>query len=139
VKRFVLDASVALAWFLDRPTAQYALHVRELLLHGSRAVVPALWRLEIANGFVMAERRGTLTSSDITEALQNLDVVIAQAIENSQDSFSMRRLLHTAREFRLTAYDASYLETALRQALPLATLDRQLLSAASRAGIEIVS
>lgn len=139
MKRFVLDASIALAWFLDRPTAPYAERVKELLLGGDRAVVPALWQLEIANGFVSAERRGLLTSSDTTEALQNLDVVIAQAIENSQDTISMRHVLHTAREFRLTAYDAVYLETALQQQLPLATLDRQLLAAASKAGVAIVS
>jgi predicted nucleic acid-binding protein len=139
VKRFVLDASVALAWFLDRPTAQYADHVRQLLLRGNRAVVPALWQLEIANGFVVAERRGLLMPSDTTEALQKLDVVVAQAIESSQDAASMRSVLRTAREFRLTAYDAVYLEMALRQNLPLATLDRQLLAAASKAGVEVVS
>jgi len=139
VKRFVLDASVALAWFLGRPTAPFADHVRQLLLRGNRAVVPALWRLEISNGFIVAERRGVHTPSDTVEALRNLDIVIAQAIENSRDDVSMRRALQTAREFRLTAYDAVYLETALRQELPLATLDRQLVTAASKAGVEIVS
>jgi predicted nucleic acid-binding protein len=139
VKRFVLDASIALAWFLDRPTAQYADHIRQLLLRGSRAVVPDLWRLEIANGFLVGERRGLLTPSDVVEGLRNLDVVIAQAIDSSRDSVSMRGLLSIAREFRLTAYDAVYLQTALQQELPLATLDRQLLTAASKAGVEIVS
>lgn len=139
MKRFVLDASVALAWFLDCPTAPFADHVRQLLLRGNRAVVPALWRLEIANGFIVAERRGVHTPSDTVEALRNLDIVIAQAIENSQDEVSMRRAMQTAREFRLTAYDAVYFETALRQGLPLATLDRQLAGAASTAGVEIVS
>ena len=139
MKRFVLDASVALAWFVDRTPAPYADHIRHLLLRGHRAVVPALWQLEIANGFIVAERRGVLTSPDTMEALRNLDHIIAQAIESSQDPVSMRRALHTAREFRLTAYDAVYLETALRQELPLATLDRQLLAAASKAGVEIVS
>ena len=139
MKRFVLDASVALAWFVDRPTAQYADRIRELLLLGNRAVVPALWQLEVANGFIIAERRRVLTSSDTVEALGNLDVVIAQAIEIDQDLVSMRRALHTAREFQLTAYDAVYLETALREELPLATLDRQLAAAASKAGVEILS
>jgi predicted nucleic acid-binding protein len=139
VTRFVLDASVTLAWFLDRPIAPYADHVRQLLLRGDRAVVPALWQLEIANGFIVAEGRGVHTPSDTVEALRNLDIVIAQAVENSQDNVSMRRALQTAREFRLTAYDAVYLETALRQDLPLATLDRQLVAASSKAGVEIVS
>jgi predicted nucleic acid-binding protein len=139
VKRFVLDASVALAWFLDRPIAPYADHVKQLLLRGNRAVVPALWQLEIANGFIVAERRGVRTLSDTAESLKNLDAVISQAVEISQDNVSMRRALQTAREFRLTAYDAVYLETALRQDLPLATLDRQLVAAASKARVEIVS
>jgi predicted nucleic acid-binding protein len=139
VTKFVLDASVALAWFVDRPTVQYAEQVKQLLLRGNRAVVPALWHLEIANGFITAERRGVLTPSDIAEALQTLDVVIAQAIENSQDAVLLRSVLRTAREFRLTVYDAVYLEIALQRELPLATLDRQLLTAASRAGVEILS
>lgn len=139
MKRFVLDASVALAWFVDRPTAPYADRIRELLLFGNRAVVPALWQLEVTNGFIIAERRGVLTSSDIVEALGNLDVVIAQAIEIDQGPLSMRRTLHTARQYRLTAYDAIYLETALREKLPLATLDRQLATAASKAGVEILA
>ena len=139
MRRFVLDASVALAWFLDRPTAPYADHVRQLLLRGDRAVVPALWQLEIANGFVVAERRGLLAATDTNKALQNLDAVIAQAIETSRDPVSMRGALHSAREFRLTAYDAVYLETALREELPLATLDRQLLAAATKAKVEVVS
>ena len=135
----MLDASVALAWFVDRPTAPYADHVRELLLRGDRALVPALWQLEIANGFIVAERRGVLTPSDTAEALQYLDLVIAQAVENSQDSVSMRRAVHAARKFGLTAYDAVYLETALGRDLPLATLDRQLKAAASKAGVEVLS
>lgn len=138
MKRFVLDASVALAWFVDRPTAPYAGHIRQLLLNDYRAVVPVLWQLEIANGFIVAERRGVLTPSDTLEALQKLDLVIAQAVENSQEFVSMRRALHAGRTFGLTAYDAVYLETALVQALPLATLDRQLAAAAGKAGIQII-
>ena len=138
MKRFVLDASVALAWFVDRPTAPYADHIRELLMRGDRALVPPLWKLEIANGFLVAERRGVLTPSDTVEALEHLDIVIAQAIENTEDSVSMRRALNAGRKFGLTAYDAVYLETALGQGLPLATLDRQLKAAASKAGVEIL-
>jgi predicted nucleic acid-binding protein len=138
VKRFVLDASVALAWFIDRPPAPYADRVRQLLLRGGRAVVPALWQFEIANGFVVSERRGVLSSSETADALRNLDLIFAETIENCRDVVSTRSLLNAAREFGLTAYDAVYLETARQQDLPLATLDRQLLAAASKAGVEIV-
>ena len=138
MKRFVLDASIALAWFIDRPIAPHAQRVKQLLLHGHRAVVPALWQPEVANGFVVAERRGTLTASDIAEALQNLEIVVAQAIEISPEATSIRRVLSVAQQFQLTAYDAVYLETARSLQLPLATLDQRLAKATAKAGIALV-
>jgi predicted nucleic acid-binding protein len=138
VSRFVLDASVALAWSIDRPIAPYAVRVKQRLLNGDRAVVPALWRLEIANGFVVAERRGILTPSDIAQVLQNLETVLAQSVEDSSLPVTVRRIIATAQQFRLTAYDAEYLDTARLQQLPLATLDRQLEAAAVQAGIALV-
>jgi len=139
VNRFVLDASVALAWFVDRTMAPYAAHVKRLLLEGGRAVVPALWPAEVANGFVVAERRGMLMPAQTLEMLESFEIVLAQSIETSQELTPMRVLIATARAYRLIAYDAAYLETARRERLPLATLDRQLLEAASKAGVEIVS
>ena len=64
MKYFVLEASVTLAWVIDRATTPYAARIRQLLLTGERAVVPPLWRLEIANAFLVAERRGLLTTAD---------------------------------------------------------------------------
>ena len=138
MSRFVLDASVALAWSIDRPIAPYAVRVKQRLLNGDRAVVPALWRLEIANGFVVAERRGILTPSDIAQVLQNLETVLAQSVEDSSQPVTVRRVIATAQQFRLTAYDAEYLDTARLQQLPLATLDRQLEAAAVQAGVALV-
>jgi predicted nucleic acid-binding protein len=138
VKRFVLDASITLAWFVDRPIAPYANHVKRLLLDGSRAVVPALWHLEVANGFLTAEKRRILTPSDTTEALRVLGIILTQAIESSRDPVSMHRVTSLARQFQLTAYDASYLDAARGLQLPLATLDQRLAKAASQAGIELV-
>lgn len=138
MKRFVLDASVALAWFIDRSIASYAAHVQQFLLAGNRAVVPPLWRLQVANGFVMAERRGTVTSSDTAEILQNFQIVLAHAIEDSQHFLPIRRVIATARQFQLTAYDAEYLDTAREQQLPLATLDRRLEDAARKAGVRLL-
>ena len=138
MKRFVLDASVALAWFIDHPVAPYASRVKRLLLSGNRAVVPALWQLEVTNGFLVAERRGTLPSLDTSQALHNLEIMLAQVIEHSQETVSMRRILALAREFRLTAYDAAYLDTARGLHLPLATLDSRLAHAAANAGVELL-
>jgi len=138
VKRFVLDASVALAWFVDRSIAPYAAGVRKLLLAGSRAVVPALWQLELVNGFVVAERRGVLTPSDTAQILQNFEIVLAQSIEIRHEPVSMRRIIATAREFQLTADDAAYLDLATEQQLPIATLDRHLAEAAKRARVRLL-
>ena len=138
MNRFVLDASVALAWFIDRPIAPYALRVRQLLLAGDRAVVPPLWRLEVANGFIVAERRGVLTSSETAQALRIFQIVLAQAIEDSQQSLPLPRVIATARQFQLTAYDAEYLDTARTQQLPLATLDRKLEESALKAGVQLL-
>jgi predicted nucleic acid-binding protein len=108
------------------------------LLAGDRAVVPQIWRLEIANGFVVAERRGVLTSSDTAQALQTFQIVLAQAIEDSQQSLPLPRVIATARQFQLTAYDAEYLDTARAQQLPLATLDRKLEESAIKAGVQLL-
>lgn len=139
MKRFVLDASLALAWFVDRFIDPYAVGIRERLLRHERAVVPAFWRIELANGFVMAERRGTLPPAEIAEALVRVEALIDQAVDFSVEEFSVRRLLSTSRQFRLTAYDAEYLETARAEQLPLATLDRKLRDAAVEAGVDLVS
>jgi predicted nucleic acid-binding protein len=138
VNRFVLDASIALAWFIDRPIAPYAARVQQWLLRGDRAVVPSVWRFEVANGLVVAERRGLRTPSDIAFALQNFEIVLTQSVEESSYHIPMRRLVATAGQFRLTAYDAAYLDTARLENLPLATLDRQLEAAAALAGVPIV-
>ena len=138
MNRFVLDASVALAWFVDRSIAPYAMRIRQLLLAGDRGVVPSIWRLEVANGFVVAERRGILTASDIATGLQSFETVLAESIDDSPQQVSMGRIIATAQQFRLTAYDAEYLDTARIQQLPLATLDLQLEDAAVQAGVPLV-
>jgi len=138
VKSFVLDASVTLAWLIDKSTAPYAAHVRQLLLRGSRALVPALWQWEVANGFVSAEQRGVLTSSDTTEMLQAFEKAIGHVIEIRSESASIQGVVATARESRLTAYDAAYLALAREQQLPIATLDRSLAKAAREVGVALL-
>jgi predicted nucleic acid-binding protein len=136
LKRFVLDASVALAWFLDDPVAPLALRVKQALLAEARAVVPALWHLEMANGLVVAERRRILTAADVTRSLLHLEQLATQ-IETNSDFIPVRPALTTARPFQLSAYDAVYLDTARDEGLPLATLDRSLSTAAERAAVEL--
>jgi predicted nucleic acid-binding protein len=137
LKQFVLDASVTLSWFLDSPVPDLAIRVRRSLANGSRAVVPPLWRLEVANGFAVAERRGDLTVSFADRCLDDIEGLMVSVIDESAAAISLRQAHSVARLFRLTAYDAAYLETARRDHLPLATLDRALAEAAAKAGIPL--
>jgi len=135
---FVLDASVALGWFLDRPVPVYANRVKQFFLKGVRAVVPALWHLEMSNGLVVAERRSILTPADVDQALIDIEQLAAQAVDIDSDVVPTRQALTTARTFQLSAYDAVYLDLARRKRLPLATLDDKLRAAAARGGVELL-
>ena len=139
MNRFVLDASVALSWFIDAAIDPFAVRVSQRLLRRERAVVPPFWRLEMANGFVVAERRRTLNRSQIAEAIKKLEILRSQSVEYSDSIIPVQHLLAAARDFGLTAYDAEYLETARLHRLPLATLDRRLKDAATASGIDLLT
>lgn len=139
MKGFVLDASVALRWFLDRSSPPYAERVKQLLLKGARAVVPALWHLEMANALAVAERRSILAAADVDSAITSIEQLALHALEVDSSVVSVRQSLATARAFQLSAYDAVYLDLARREHLPLATLDDQLRAAAPRAGVGLLS
>ncbi len=136
--RFVLDASVSLAWFLDHPVPALAMKAKQLLSSGSRAVVPALWQLEMANGLAVAERRGILAAGDVETSAAAIQQMLGKAIENADADVPFRQALMVARAFQLSAYDAVYLETARSEGLPLATLDKSLRAAAAQAAVELL-
>ena len=135
--RFVLDASVALRWFLDHPVSAYADRVKQQMLAGARAVVPSLWHLEVANGLAVAERRGVLTAADVDECVADIENLLAQAIETDRGLIPLGPALQTARRFGLSAYDAAYLNVARQERLPLATLDERLRRAAAASGVRL--
>jgi predicted nucleic acid-binding protein len=137
LSRLVLDTSISLAWFLDRPVPALAVQVWRSLQEGSRAVIPSLWILEMANGFATAERRGALTKSNIDRCLTDIENLLVSSLQYSDSMISIRQVVGVAGAFRLTAYDATYLETARREQLPLATLDRALKNAAQTAGVPL--
>ena len=128
----------ALAWVLDNPVPAYALEVRQGMLDGQRGLVPALWHLEIANGLAMAERRGDLSGADVQNALDQILATAASKLDTDMKLIPARESLMSARSFQLTAYHAAYLELARREALPLATLDKKLRTAAAKAGVALL-
>ena len=129
---FVLDASVAACWAFDdedHPAAAAALE----RLRTDEATAPSLWWFEVRNTLIVNERRGRLTESDTTAFLRELSR-IGVRIDRTPDEATV---LAFARRHRLTVHDASYLELAQREGIPLATLDRDLRKAASLLGVAL--
>ncbi len=136
--RFVLDASVALAWVVDRNADPYAEFVQRQLRAGARAVVPPLWHLELANTLAMVRRRQILTPDQVEQALTYLETFAATLTELDDRFLSAREAFLVADDLGLTAYDSVYMELAKRERLPLATLDKRLRDAATKAGIKLL-
>ena len=130
---FVLDASVALAAFFEDEQDAYSVEVWRSMI-GTQVCVPALWHLELANILSRALRRGRITAAALDDAWSRLDQVPMRVVPVAPEVSMWTRL---ASEWGLTSYDACYLETALRQRLPLATKDRALAEAARRVGVPL--
>jgi predicted nucleic acid-binding protein len=135
VSRFVLDASIALAWVVDRNPDPYAETVRQRIRAGSKPLVPALWQLEIANALILVRRRKVLTEDEVEEGLDYFQAFAARAAEIDGNFLSIREAFRVGKEIGLTAYDAVYFDLARRENLPLATLDKALREGASKAGV----
>ena len=135
---FVLDASVALLWLApetNRAGVEYAVATL-MALKESQAVAPSLLALEAANVVAKLESRGVVTEADsqrFIALLGRLNIVTDPATA----ARALGDTLNLARRHRLSAYDAAYLEVALRKGLPLATLDASLARAATTAGVPI--
>ena len=130
---FVLDASVALAWCFEDEGGDYADGVLDAL-RASEAVAASLWPLEVTNGLLTAERRGRIQAGDAARfgrLLLALPIVIDPVARSR--AFEATRAL--ARSHTLSAYDAAYLELAVRLGVPLATLDERLGKAAEAEGV----
>ncbi len=129
----VLDASLTLSWFFkDERTPGTDAVLTQVTETG--AVVPALWRLEVANALQMAVRRGRIDAAFRDSALTQLSQ-LSIAADPDTDAYAWTVILQLADRFQLTLYDAAYLEVAQRRRLPLATLDRELRNASAALGI----
>jgi predicted nucleic acid-binding protein len=136
---FVLDASVALSWcFPDDPTENtpYSRAILKRILEAD-AVVPEIWAFEIANGiYVACSRRKRITEADISNYIQLLGSMPIRVVRGEWlRNITLEAL---ARKHNLAAYDVAYLDLALRENLPLATCDRELITAAAVEGVAII-
>jgi predicted nucleic acid-binding protein len=132
---FVLDGSVALVWGFDDEDDVYALAILDKMPE-LQAFVPSLWSLEVANAMIVGERRGRSTPAESARFLAILGT-FPIAVDDETVARAWGDTLHLARAHNLSAYDAAYLELAIRRGLPLACLDGKLKAAATTAGVPL--
>lgn len=134
---FVLDSSMALTFVLaDEATAETD-KILDRFGQGDSAAVPALWRWEVGNALLIAERRKRLTKAEGTQHLNRLRLLPVAVDESAwHEAWSATRLL--AEKHSLTLYDSAYLELALRRGAPLASLDAALRQAAKSESIDLL-
>jgi predicted nucleic acid-binding protein len=132
----VIDSSITLSWcFEDERTDVTATLLYRVAETG--ALVPALWRLEVANGLQVAVRRGRIDVAYRDATIADLrDLAIDVDPETDRKAWS--EILQMADRFRLTLYDAAYLELAQRRQLPLASLDNELRAAGQLLGVPLL-
>lgn len=128
---FVLDCSIAMTWAFEDEKNAYAEEVFDSFTQAT-AHVPHIWSLEVDNVLLMSEKRARISHQRAVafrHGLKKLPIV--------KDSFNEDDLYELARDFKLTTYDASYLELALRKKIPIATLDKTLRLAAKQSGVNL--
>ncbi|ABU60458.1 type II toxin-antitoxin system VapC family toxin [Roseiflexus castenholzii] len=135
-QRFVLDASITLAWCFEDESSDLADVALDRLAQTS-ALVPAIWSLEIGSALLGAERRGRLSQAESNRFLWLIRVLPIE-IEALAAPRMLSNGVALAREQGRSTYDAAYLELAMRNGLPPATLDTALQRAAKRCGVHLI-
>jgi predicted nucleic acid-binding protein len=131
--RFVIDASVTLSWLFNDEGGPSDLQVLESLT-SEEAIVPAIWTLEVANVLAVAKRNNRITQIVADQFLHLLQQLPITVDVNSVKEIPVH-VLRYAREYHLSVYDASYLELAIREGVPLATHDQALIEAMCQVGV----
>jgi predicted nucleic acid-binding protein len=133
--RFVLDGSVTLAWlFLDEQDSYADAIIARL--PKLEMIVPRLWHVEVANVLLVGERRRRCSQADTTQWLSHL-AVLPIVVDDATEARAWSDTISLARQHALSEYDAAYLELAIRQGVPIATLDAPLKAAAKALGVPI--
>lgn len=132
----VLDNSVALAWCFEDEQSPAIMALLDRVVERG-AVAPQLWPIEALNGLLTAQRRGRIDAearAQMSSLLADLPIVLDDQTAGQLWTATAR----LAEQHQLTAYDATYLELAVRLNLPLATNDRALITAARVEGVALL-
>lgn len=137
MSRFVLDASIVLAWCFADENSAMAQHVGGMFKRGDTAVAPAFWPHEVLNALLMGEKRKRISKELVRSFLEDL-ATLPIVLEQFPARVVFERIQHLSREHGLTSYDAAYLDLALENELPLATLDDELGRACKKARVRLL-
>jgi predicted nucleic acid-binding protein len=135
---FVADASVVLAWCFEDEATAWTDSLLNRLYAGQVLIVPAHWPSEVANGLLFAFRRQRIPAGRAELFWDQLAKLPIEA-EPALSPVLAKQVLSIANRFVLTAYDAAYVELALRRQLPLATLDSRMIAAATNTDIQLIT
>lgn len=134
---FVVDNSVIMAWCFKDETSEYADNILDRF-QTATGFVPAIWPLEVGNVLLVAERKKRISEAGSTRfiaLLSELPIIV----EQEPPERMLKEIFALSRKHKLSSYDASYLDLAMRKGLPIATLDKNLLAAAKRSKVQILS
>ncbi len=133
--KFVIDNSIVMTWCFSDEPSKYADVVLDSL-NKYEALVPAIWPLEVGNVVLVAERRKRLTEAD---GIRFLDLINELPITVQQETPDrmLKEIFALARECSISSYDASYLDLAMRNGVPIATQDSGLKKAAKRCDVPL--
>jgi predicted nucleic acid-binding protein len=135
---FVIDASATLPWRFEDEATPWTEALLDRIESGEEVLVPAHWPLEVVNTLLMGRRRGRITSQQLNEFIGDL-AALPIRLEPPPNPVQWPAIVTLAEQYRLSAYDAAYLELAQRVGLPLATLDGDLRKAAQAEGAALVA
>ena len=131
----VLDASATIALSYNEAPDTELRSLKDAIKQMG-AVVPQLWRLEIANVFLIGYRKGRHDPNAMKEYMLDLSR-LRITVDEQTGAQAWESAFELAAKHRLTSYDAAYLELAARLRAPLATLDKDLARAARDEGVKL--
>jgi predicted nucleic acid-binding protein len=134
---FVIDNSVVMTWCFGDEISRYSDRVLDSL-EVSTGFVPSIWPLEVSNVLLVAERKKRISEADSARFLALL-TELPIIVEQESPERMIKEILALARKHKLSSYDASYLDLAMRKGLPIATLDKNLITAAKQSKVPILS
>jgi len=129
----VIDPSVAAAWCFKDEATPYTEGVLSVVSGPGEAIAPRLLAYELRNSVLLGVRRGRITSKTAREFLQ----ILPELRIRLTDPVSYDDVFDLAERLNLTFYDAAYLDLAIREGLPLASLDAALIRAAGVSGVTV--